>query len=493
MNSIPNRWIKWPAIALFLYIIIRLIDYGKIMFYHPLSNLKHDIYSYLPLLYFLKECGFHQWCPYWYNGFETFVATPPGWFFFTYPLYILTNLRVSFYLSFILVYILIMLAIWYGGKKLNMSKFQRLAFFGLFLGNNVMINTLRLGKAHEVFAWLFFIIGFFMIYYFKDRPVNNKLYWLIIPYSLALLSYHAIAMLFSPLLLGWMIVHRKNFFQGTLVVISSFILTSFWWVYLLTHFSQKSIISNEIGVEAWWMFKDFAHFTSIGVFIIPLITFAAFWLYYSTNKEKKNVLFFLPSLILVLMFFLGLLPFFPIIDHIYTNMYFTFMIFLTTVFLFSTNYAKVSSSIKSIIPVLFWIGTIATIGISLLNTPFFDAPTLEQQDLVNVAQHVNGTFLVTGDLSSINSHRNALYSYGVVELGLTSASGHYPIEKEASYLKDILSIYPAVDEGRCSEFLSTSKEYKITDYISYGEGCTKLADCSLSLITTSHKACLYRI
>ena len=50
---IKDKWLKLPAVILFIYIVIRVLDYGKIILYHPLSNLKHDFYSYGPILYFL--------------------------------------------------------------------------------------------------------------------------------------------------------------------------------------------------------------------------------------------------------------------------------------------------------------------------------------------------------------------------------------------------------------------------------------------------------
>ena len=102
-SKLKNGFLMPPIIILGIYFIIRLINQAKIISIFPL-NLTNDITSYMSRLYFLFECGFHKLCPYWYNGFITFVNYAPGWTFFTAPIYFITkNIQLSTYISLILI------------------------------------------------------------------------------------------------------------------------------------------------------------------------------------------------------------------------------------------------------------------------------------------------------------------------------------------------------------------------------------------------------
>lgn len=492
---IKDSWLKIPAVLLFLYLLIRILDYGKIILYHPLSNLKHDFYSYGPILYFLKQCGFHAPCSYWYNGFTTFLAAPPGWYFFTYPFYYLTdNLRLSYYISYFLVFVLIGISIWFLGKRVGMTAIQRFAFFAFFIGNNVFMNTARLARIPEIFSWLFFIIGFFILYYFKNRTLNSRFYWLIIPYTLSILSYHAVAILFSFLLLGYFFIDmRKHFKPLFIVVLSSLLLSSFWWGYTLLHLNQTTLLNVLAGVEAWWQFDSFAHFTSIATIVLPLLTFFSFFLYYKTNKQLSNLSFFLPSLILFFFFFIGVLPFVPILRQIYTHIYFSFMIFLILIFAFETNYKTWKLPSDTLITLCLIFVALLTISINIYNTPFFDKPSVEQEKLATLLKEVDGTFIMVGSLLAIQSHRTAYYSYAAVELDKKTVEGHYPAEASNTYLQETNLIHQGIASGDCEAFITTSRAYSVSYFLGYGPVCTTLSTCGLQEVNSLPPACLYKL
>ena len=82
MKNIPDRWLYIPIILLAINFVYRLADQSQLLFYFPLDY-TNDISSYMAQLFFLDKCGFHAFCPYWFNGFTTFQFTSPAWFFFT--------------------------------------------------------------------------------------------------------------------------------------------------------------------------------------------------------------------------------------------------------------------------------------------------------------------------------------------------------------------------------------------------------------------------
>ena len=86
MNNKKYNWVFYLAlILLFANFIYRLIDQSKLIKYFPLDY-NNDGSSYMAQLFFMKVCGFHSYCSYWYNGFTAFLHSPPGWYFFTLPI-----------------------------------------------------------------------------------------------------------------------------------------------------------------------------------------------------------------------------------------------------------------------------------------------------------------------------------------------------------------------------------------------------------------------
>src|SRR3989344_2436430 len=106
-----DKWLYIPIIILAINLLIRIIDQSKITYIFPL-DLTNDGSSYISLLFFLDKCGFHNFCSYWYNGFISFQLTPPGWYFFTYPLLLIfNNYQVAYFVSIIIIFLLSFYAI----------------------------------------------------------------------------------------------------------------------------------------------------------------------------------------------------------------------------------------------------------------------------------------------------------------------------------------------------------------------------------------------
>ena len=116
MDILENRKIKNSLIIgdliLFVYLVYRLINQSKILAFFPL-DITNDISSHIAQLYFLKVCGFHNLCQYWYNGYELFKFYPPGWFFFSYPLlWLFKKPELATYISILIILILSFIVIY---------------------------------------------------------------------------------------------------------------------------------------------------------------------------------------------------------------------------------------------------------------------------------------------------------------------------------------------------------------------------------------------
>ena len=173
MKSIKDYYLYIPILILGVYLIFRLINQSQIIFTFPLDKY-NDWSSYMAQLHFLKECGFHNFCSYWYNGFINFQINQPGWYFFIYPLYlIIKNVQLTAYLSLIITLVLSLGALYLNRKKLKLSKTKVLALFLFFFGNAVAVgNFIRVGKIHELFGWFNLIVIFIFILTYKDKKIQ---------------------------------------------------------------------------------------------------------------------------------------------------------------------------------------------------------------------------------------------------------------------------------------------------------------------------------
>ena len=484
------------SLLLISYILFRLVDYSKVMLGHPLSNIYHDIHGYTPQLFFLKVCGFHQSCPYWYNGIKTFIATPPAWYFFAYPFYIITNnLFIAFYITAILIFLFSFLAIYYIGKIKLKSRLQRLAFFAFVFGNNVTMLTLRMDRLPELFAWFFLIISFFIILHYKDREIAWPFYLLAPMYALTILSYHGVGILLSFIFLGLFLVklieNKTEAIKVALTGILGFGLTAFWSIPLLLEARNLFISQTSLGAEAWWDFAgNYLHFTPIAIIILPLGFFIIFYLYLKTNEKTNDLIFIAPSFLLIVLFMSGLIKFIPIIKTIFSNIFFIFIIILISYYLLNIKFGKLNTNFAKLASVLIIVLTIGTIAISMYNTPLYDTATPEQRNVAELLNYVDEKFIIAGGLREIKSNHHAIYAYAPIYNNLTTAGGQYPALKDFQYLEDLDALHGNFSVS-CEVFSSFSDKLNVKQYIAYGKNCDWLSYCGAKLDKTIGKACLY--
>src|SRR3989344_6751994 len=89
--------------VLLLVLVIKLVQLSKMIYFYP----SYDFSSHIANLFFLKEYGFHNIAPNWYDGLVVLRYYPPLFFFFAYLFYnLITDVQLPFYISFVGIIIL---------------------------------------------------------------------------------------------------------------------------------------------------------------------------------------------------------------------------------------------------------------------------------------------------------------------------------------------------------------------------------------------------
>jgi len=393
-EKLNHKFLYVSVILLFLNFLYRLLDQSKMLLYFPLDY-NNDGSSYMAQLFFMKVCGFHETCYYWYNGFVNFLHSPPGWYFFTLPLFnLLKSVNVATYFSMILIFVISFIIIYFLYDKIQLSKTERVALFIFFFGNAIAIgNFIKLIRVHELFAWMNFIIFFFLIYYYKSKQIDWK-YWLVIPaYAFILLSYQSVGVLSSLLFLSLFLVKQnKEKFYVAISAFFSLLITAFWWVPFILRLHEGGI--PDMPQAQWvWTFNNLHFFTNIFIFIIPLILFSLFYFYIKTSRNKRyDFLFILPILLLAISFFLRIHPFIPVFGNIFPDPYLIFFIFFIIFLFLKINWNI--SFIKIFIPYFLIFLILISLGFNIFRTPFFVEPTDPlNRDLEIAFENLNDNFI----------------------------------------------------------------------------------------------------
>ena len=492
-RKISDSWFYFPIIILSVYFIVRLVDQSKIVRYFPL-DVTNDVSSYMAQLHFLKVCGFHNFCPYWYNGFTTFSFSQPGWYFFAFPLYYLTNdVKVATFLSILLIFILAFLAIFLLYKHLGLSKLKRVAFFFFFFANAIAIgNFIRLGRAHELFAWLNFVILAFLLLWYKDHKLDKKFFIGSLVYGIILISHQAIATL-SIFLIGGLFLVKKGFIEKTKVVLMavlSFLIASFWLIPFIQRLYNSSIPSRNYGNWLWLFTKEHL-LTNIAATIIPLALFIAFYSYWSNNKSRKELIFFLPVLLLNLVFLFRLTPFMPILGNIIPDQLIMFLLFFLIFFFLKTDF-DIYGKLRNLVLFFLILIPILSVVINIVHTPNFLVPGELEEEIVSTLPYVRGSFIMLGDFPP-SSSRDAYYSYAPIYFNLSSPGGWYDSLATASYVDGLANIHRLFDAGSCNNLMEQLSYFNVTEIIAYSGSCDVLEGCGLAEKIRKEDVCLYSL
>ena len=490
-----DGWLYLPIFVMSIYFLYRLVDQSQLLFYFP-RDYVNDISSYMAQLFFLRECGFLNFCQYWYNGFISFSFTPPGWFLFALPFYYLFgDVKIATYFTMVLSFVLAFLVIYFGGKRFRLSKLQRVAFFSFMFMNALSIGSfIRLGRVHELFTWVWFLLFSFLILYYRERKLDWKSLFIIPSYSLILLSYLSIAVISSLLFLGLFIIKPKK--EKILVAfyfLASSLLTSFWFV----PFIKSVFVSSAIPAltqNLWlWQFRSDLILTNLAAFLFPLAFLILFYYYWSSNNKPRNeIYFFAPVVILGILYLFRLTPFIPVFRNIFPDPYLPFFLFFSLFFFFKIDYSKIDIKVVKILPFALVFLALISITINILHTPSFvvknDKANLELEGLFS---KFNGSFLMFGDYPR-TIYAKAIYSYVPIYYGLSTPYGWYPELKEPSYFDTFKNLKKS-DLSDCGSFIHDIKFLNTTHVIGYRETCGKFSKCNLNFLENSGNFCLYKV
>lgn len=504
-KKIPDKWLYIPVVLLGLYFFIRLIDQSKLVHTFPF-DMANDIPSYIASLFFLAKCGFHKFCPYWYNGFISFKTFFPGWQFFTYPIYKLSkNFLFSTYISIILMYILSFFFIFILGKNEKFSISKRIAFFLFFFTNAINVgNFFKLGRVPSLFGWCMFLGVSAFVFYYKNRRIDKKFVFLIPTLGFAILSHPQEAVLTSILIIPLFLI-KKNFYERAIILLSVFfsiILTSFWWIPFVLNLSHGTML-KESHQGAWlWAIGGAYLSTSIAAFFVSSIFFIVFYYYWlSKNKSKKELLFFSPIILLNVLFFFRLTPTIPVLKNISPDPYIVFFLFFIIYLFFNINIKIFNKKIKSLIPYLLTFAVVLSIGISHFKTPYFVEHTFKEEEIISMFPYVNDKFLILNSHSLFSPppknlfHPYAYYSYTPIFFNLTTASGFYYFIAPYEYHKKYKELTDLVKEKElsCEMFKEKALFLNTTNFIAYEYMCENLESCGLEKIKEKNGICLYKL
>ena len=497
-SRLNDRWLYIPIILLGIYLIFRIIDQSQMINVFPL-HYTNDSPAYMAMLYFLAKYGYHSLVPNWLNGFVLFQFYPPGWFYFTLPIYYLTkNIQLSTFISLLVILISIFLTIFILGKQQKFSIIKRIAFFLFLFGNSIAIgNFIRLGRLPEIFAWMNFIIICAFILYYKDHEINKNFYWIILPLAVLMLSHPGVIFIFfsSFIWLTFIIIKkRKEKIKIIISFVISLILSSFWWVpFILSVIKEKTMVSHPFFREAILITKDWLP-TFIVSFIIPIILWITFYYYWkSKNKSKKELILFGPLILLSILFFFKIPIFIPILKNIFPDIYMFAFMFFSLFFFFSTNFDLINKKLKVLILIFIILFPIISISVSMLHTSNFVVHTELEKDAISLLPNVKERFLVIQSPSPTLYDR-AFYAYSAIYYNLSTSSGYTTFGTEPKdYGEKLADLDRNFKDIPCKEIKDNLNYLKTKEIITFDENCNKLYNCGFVQIAKKNNVCLYQI
>ena len=490
-KNISDRFLYIPVIILVINFLYRLIDQSKIIKIFPLDYV-NDISSYLAQLFFLRECGFLKICTYWYNGFITFTGYSPGWYFFSFPIYILTNnILITAYISLILMLLIGFIIIYIIGKQEKLSKTRIFSFFIFFFANAIAIgNFIRLGRLTSLFGWISSLGLIAIMLYYKEKKLTKYFPLIFIPtYFILILSHSQEFILFNFILLGLFIIKsRKEKLMIILYAIISIVSSSFWLIPYIRN--SSSIRSIQAGM--WNSLKD-QPLNLIISFLIPIIFLLILYFYLKSNQNKKReLLFYSPLILIAILLISKLVAFIPLLKDISLDHYLFLFIFFSILLFFKTNLENYGK-FKKLLPFLIIIASIASVSFNLIYTPKFISHGPLEEEVLSLSPYINGRMIIISDIQT--SYTRAYYSYLPIYYNVSTALGWSDTYMSKEYEKRYKTFYGSLKNlniNTCNDFLKNLKQIDTTNLIAINDDCKKLEDCKLELLKNTTHTCLYK-
>jgi len=492
-NGIPDNWLIFLAILLFVYLTIKIIERSNLLFVFPFDYI-NDISSYMARLFFLAKYGFHATVPNWFNGqYVLFMFSGPGWYYFTLPLYYITkNVQTASYMSMIIIYLMGFAFFLILGKASKLSITKTIAFYLIFFANPMATgNFIRLGKLPELFGWVIFTLLFALIAFYKDKRLDKKILWIIPLYAAILLTSTSVFIPATLIIFSlFMIKTSKEKAIIALTVVGVAIITAFWWYPYITNASmfyagQRAEMEGFL-FEPFYLLGD----TIASFVIMPAFFLITYFYLKSKNYMKKEIMFLLPSIILGLLFFTRVIVFIPILNKPHPDSYTFYFLFMGMYLFLKTNFREYPKVLGKIIKALLIILPVVMIVISQLSIPKYVDNTEEDRETIQMMSYVgnSGTLVIFG----AKSYTPAYYSYGSIHSDIRTTGGYSIEEMEVGYLNQVRSMERSFNEKDCG-FMEKAKELKLDYVVTYNEQCNFLKSCGAGETKRINKTCLYKV
>ncbi len=484
----------FPIIIFLVNFIYRIINFSKIITTFPLDAI-NDLSSYITLVHFFAKYGFFGFVPDWYNGFILFNTYPPGWIIYDYLFYVIIgNLLLATFISTLVLYLIGFIGIWLIGKELKISKIKIIAFFLFVFANPMLIGAiLKQGRTPSLMTLVLFVFLIYMCLYFKERTINWRIIFLSLIYTAIILTHQAETILGGLFLIGLILVKKgKERIYTIGAVLFGILLSLFWLIPFIFYVKEYHFL--DLGYSNWILdFQGYFWNNLIGI-IISLGTIVIFYLYYTQKKNKNELIFFTPLLVLAGLYLTRLVCFIPIIKNVYADPYNDFFLFFLSLFLVSLDYKKLRPKIKTGIILSITIFAILGVTYNLIITPYMEDRTELEENFLNLIPEIEGKFIFLFS-EPLKTYPNAYYGYSSIYYNKETSNGWGVIFKEYEYTLELEgSITNYFEDRQCKPLIKTLDQFNTTSILTYGVDCESLVnDCNLQIINTSKKACLLKI
>ena len=480
-----NKYLYYIPIILFaLILIIKLLQLSKMIYLFP----SYDFSGHLSFLYFLKEYGFHNFNPNWYNAYGgdiVLMLYPPGFSFYSLVFYqFIDNIQLAFYLSIAFLHVIGFIGILILGKVLKFSYIKRIFLFLFFYANPVSIPWFYFnGRLPEMLAWTLSFYLLAIIFYYKNKKLDKKFYILTpIIFSLMLLSHPLITLLFAIFFLGLFLIKSNK--EKTKIILSCLfilILTSFWLIDFIKGYNIIAAYTPS--------YRIYEHPTEVFYSILfPLLFFIILFFNIKIKKVimKKEILFYLPLMLIALLYITRLFLLIPVLRSIEPRSYGILLILISSLLILNLKINKkapkliyfVTFFILIIIPIISFVRYYEPLGFSLY--------TEDNKDILTILPTVKDSFIAIGKNSYAMHH---LYSFAAVKYNLTTPFGWGMQEIQPEVKRDKKDLETSINNKDCKSFSMVIEKLNVKEIIAYKDKCDFLKTCNLNVKAKTENYC----
>ena len=488
--KISDKWLLFPIVGSLIILILKLISFSKILYNENFHIVNYgDMAMHSSFLYFLNKYGFHNIVPTWYGGFKLFEIYPPGWHFFTLPIFkLVQDVNLASYLSYILMLVIGLIAVFFLGKYRNFSKLKSLFFFSIFFLNPITIDYIFVGgRFPEFFAWVMFISLLAVLSYYQNRTPNKTSFiFLTLILSILILSHPYVSLLgFGLTALIFLTTRKKHIPIAILLAIA---LTSFWWIPFIQGWIN---FPTNLPTLTDYQTGELLNLSSVVSFnTIALLSWLfIFFLYWKNSRRTLNEkIFYYPILAFSLITLFRIIPFIPILNQIPPNSINLFFIAMTLLTFFKIK--QFSLPIREIaITALILFPIMSSLIIFELRPQEDYSFTQNEIKIIEQLPNMEGNYVLIDEPSPHIIMKNII-AYSAIYHDLPTIIGVYHPATSRVVYNFYIGLNIGLTENRCEVLADNFNSLEIKNIISENH-CEFLTQCGFTEIH-SDEVCLFQ-